>query len=99
MAESKPVSEEQVKWQEELKELSAKIKILEAAQKHEAENNALVELKDIKQELKKLKKALYTVVEKIINLEMRHCEHCQETRKTNKTNKTNCCTLSVFPCF
>ena len=83
-------SEEQVARAEFL-ELTAKIKTLQAAIKREGENNELTELQAIKRELKVLTKALNIVVEKIINLEKRHCEHCGETRKTNKTikNKQN----------
>ena len=86
-------SEEQVGKSEvqvaraEFLELTATIKTLQAAIKHESENNEVTELKAIKRELKVLTKALNIVVEKIINLEKRHCEHCGETRKTNKTIK------------
>jgi hypothetical protein len=79
-------SEEQVARAEFI-ELTAKINTLQAAIKHEGENNELTELQAIKRELKVLTKALNIVVEKIINLEKRHCEHCGETRKTNKTIK------------
>ena len=79
-------SEEQVARAEFL-ELTAKIKSLQAAVKQESENNEVTELKAIKRELKNLTKALDIVVEKIINLEKRHCAHCGETRKTNKTIK------------